>query len=187
MTRAVWCLMVLSACGCRRRAETPPPATDATSIAPLPVIFAGIVVDGRFFDRGGRFSLAVPGGWTTRPGQDQDALRVTLRHAETGTVVQVWRYPGESLTPRPRAECTWLFQDQGPYRTLRVAGPVGAATCIPDTPGGPRTLAWLHATSGETWSLDVLPDPVRWLVGLDAGEAVLSTARWRASPVTPGL
>lgn len=186
MNRAVWCCILLSACGCRRRQEPPAPATAATAIAPIPVVFAGVIVDGRFIDRDGRFSIAVPAGWTARPGVDGEALRLTLRHTASGAEVQVWRSAGEELAPQPRAGCTWLFQDQGPYRALRVAGPVGAATCIPESPADPRAFAWLHATDGFTWSLDVLPKSVLLLAGLDAGEAVLATARWRAAPDPTG-
>lgn len=182
MSRVVWCCILLSACGCRRLQELGAPATAETSVAPVPVVFAGVIVDGRFRDRDGRFSIDVPPGWTARPGVDGEPLRLTLRHAASGAVVEVRRSPGDDLTPRPRAGCTWLFEDEGPYRALRVAGPVGAATCLPDDPAGRRAFAWLYASDGSTWSLDVLPTSAQMLAGLDAGEAVLATARWRAAP-----
>lgn len=179
--RAALLLAVLSL-GCKPKAGPPPVAEDELVATPLVVSYAGVVVSGVFQDRDGRFSIAVPDGWSARPGRDDTALRVTLHHAQTGTRVRVWRYPGEALQPRPREGCTWAFQDTGPYRSLRVPGPVGVATCHPDQMDDARDFAWLHASEGTTWSVEVSPPSARLLAGLDAGEAVIGTARWRTAP-----
>ena len=169
------------AVGCRK--PPPPTATQATPVAAQPSEpgFAGRVADGVFEDRRGGFRIAVPDGWHGYPGRDGASLRLTLEHGDTGARVLVWRRPGGGALPVDREGCRWTFSDFGPYKTLRVADEVGVGSCrLADARPPAEAFAWVHVADGVAWQLEVHASVERLVESVDAGEAVLGTARWEA-------
>ena len=105
-----------------------------------------------------------------------------LRRKMVGRVL-VWRHEAESLEPVARHECQWSFTDAGPYKTLRVPDVVGVGSCrVADTVPPTEAFAWVHTVPGASWQLEIQAPSERLLQSLDAGEAVLQTARWDAGP-----
>jgi hypothetical protein len=175
--RVVAWLLVMASMACKK---PPPPTATVPSVssvreaAPL----AGEVVDGVFIDGSGAFRVQVAPGWSAHSGLQTSALRVALDHDVTGGRVEVWRFSGGDLRPRPRGGCLWTFTDQGPYRDLPVAEEPIVATCMPEDPDKPRIQAWMVRRSGVVWQLEVHVPGDTLLAARRAGLELLTTARW---------
>jgi hypothetical protein len=160
-----------------------PPSPGVVDVAPVrePSVLAGEVIAGVFVDGDFAFRIRVAPGWTPHPGVNTSALRVALDHGSTGGRVEVWRFSGGDLRPRPRGGCLWTFTDRGPYWDLPVADDPNVATCMPEDPDDPRIQAWMVRRSGVVWQLEVHVPGDNLLVARRAGIGLLSTARWDES------
>ena len=163
---------------CVRR-PAPGPAVEATGeIAVETPAPSGVVVDGRFTDGTWSLVVPIPDGWEARPGLKGSGLRLTLDHVETGARVEIWGVQDAALVPRPRAGCTWTFQDRGGYRAVRVPGDVTVATCTPTDPTGPHLFAYLVPRPDVAWHLEITAPGDRLLIGKALGDAVLASIGW---------
>lgn len=151
--------------------EAPPPVR--VEIEP-----AGAVVEGRFEDAEGDFSLGVPEGWRARPGPGPGPLRVSLTDPATGVRVEAWRLSIGTTGLERRTGCHWTFMDAGTYRDLPVSDAVHVGTCMPDDPMAPRIQAWLLQRGDFAWQLEVHLPQVGMIAARRAGLDALGTARW---------
>lgn len=180
MRGAALVLATLAACK-----QPPPPAPLGSAPAARTVPIAppsGRVDDGMFRDVELGFEVQVLDGWTADPGVMGGALRLAMDQELTGTRIEIWRFSGADLTPRPRAGCLWTFQDRGPYKDLPVPDDPVVATCMPDDPDDPRVQAWMLRRHGGVWQLEVHLPGQQMLAARRAGLAVLQTARWPIRP-----
>ncbi len=177
MTLLLVAALVL-ATGCKK----PPPPEAAPDLPSGPAIPAGApagsILDGVFRDVDGGFEIRVPPDWATEIGVRGGALRLALEQELTGTRIEIWRFSGADLTPRPRAGCLWTFRDRGPYKDLPVPDDPLVATCMPDDPDESRVQAWLLRRGGHVWQLEIHLPGQQMLAARRAGLGVLGTARW---------
>ncbi|MCB9758704.1 MAG: hypothetical protein H6739_02595 [Alphaproteobacteria bacterium] len=169
--------LVLAAC----RPPAPPPTSgvaEALPAAPEPPRPSGMVSDGRFLDLRTGLVVPVEDGWTVTAGEDQRPLRVRFEDAATGTAVEVWAYEESEIRVRPRAGCDWLFQDEGPYRSLRVAEPLTVATCRPEDPRDPVVMGTYVVRAGYAWHVEVLLPEGAMARGTERAEALLAGMRF---------
>ena len=189
MRRAAALALVAAACAGRRRLPPWPEDAGPRSREEAPDLsqVTGMVAGGLYMDGTLPFWIDVPAGWRARPGPGDGALRVALVHPATGARVTVHAWPDGPLRPRGEEGCAWTFEDRGDYAGLLVPGEVVVATCVPLDPEAPRVFAWLVERAGRAWQLDLRVPPEHLLAGLEAGEALLATARWsrNAAPAPP--
>lgn len=171
-------ILLLLPLGCPKKAEESPALVPPEPPPPAPPT-AGAVVDGRFVDALYAMSVAVPPGWSAEPGDNPDALRVTLVHLATGARVELRADPGGTADPLPRPDCAWDFVDPARYRALHLPAPVTAATCIAEDPLRPRVLGWGVVDRDVAWHIDVLLPPARAREARAALDAVLGSLRFR--------
>ncbi|MEC7948065.1 MAG: hypothetical protein VX265_10900 [Myxococcota bacterium] len=173
-------LLAAMMAGCRSVRPVPQGVVlpDAQPPVRVEVEPAGVVVEGRFEDAAGGFSVGVPEGWRARPGPGPGLLRVSLTDPATGVRVEAWRLSSETSTLQPRNGCHWTFADAGTYRDLPVFDAVRVGTCMPDDPMAPRIQAWLLQRGGFAWQLELHLPQVGMVAARRAGLAALGTARW---------
>lgn len=161
-----------------KKAPAPPPPLGGPVTAPIQRP-AGAVVDGVFHDATHGLTVRLPPGWTAEVGADSGELRVRLDgRGANPTRVEIWRFDGLELDPRPREACTWTFQDLGPHHGVPGSEDLVLATCTPRAPAADRVFAWITPRGGATWQLEVHAPWARMLEGHDEGAAVLQTIRW---------
>lgn len=169
----LWATLV----ACKKAPAPPPPLVGPpASSAPPP---SGAVVDGVFHDATHGLTIRLPPGWTAEVGADAGELRVRLDgRGANPTRVEVWRFPGADLSPRPKSGCAWTFQDLGPHHGVPGSEDLMLASCTPNAPAADRVFAWMTTRGGATWQLEVHAPWARMLEGHDEGAAVLQTIRW---------
>jgi hypothetical protein len=169
-------LLLLLLIGCKKAAPPAPQLEPALDRPPAP---AGTVVDGVFHDAVHGITVRLPPGWSAEAGAADGALRVRLDgRGSNPTRVEVWRFAGAELAPRPKEGCSWTFQDLGPYFGIPGTEDLVLASCTPDAAGAPRVFAWVVARGGATWQFEVHAPWARMLDGHREGAAVLQTIRW---------
>jgi hypothetical protein len=119
------------------------------------------------------FSVAVGEGWVARPGTTDAALRVAFEHVSTGAQLEVWVFHESPTAPRPRAGCSWSFNDQGSYEQLRAAEARSVATCVPDDPDRPLILGTYMVRSALAYHFELEVPPGRLLQARRATEDLL--------------
>ena len=171
--RRLLVLPLLVGCPAKPAPPTPPDAVPREAAAAEAPQTAGSVVGGVYRDAAGRFQLPVPAGWSWTPGPPNAALQVRLMDSSGNLSLEVWRFPGNDHTLRPREGCAWNFVDNGPY-----SGPVGAATtrigtCVPTDPTRPRVFGWVVGSADATWQLDGQLSPSVLASGMDPLQAAV--------------
>ena len=167
-------------CACRTSSRGPAGPVVPAGTPPVRRVAepAGEVVDGRFVDAEGGFSIAGPDGWQVRIGPRTGERRVVLTDPDTGLRVEIWRLPETLAGLAPRPECIWTFDDHGPYRDLPIIDAQTVGTCMPEDPIAPRIQAWLVERGGANWQVELHLPGARMLEARRTGLAVLATARW---------
>lgn len=171
-------ILLLTLLACPKPAPDPDSAL-VTEAPPPPIPPAGTFTEGTFLDVDLPFTVRVPDGWLPRVGNSPDALRVSLTDSVTGVRVEVWAFHEGPLQPRPRAGCTWTFEDTARYRALKVTGDILVATCTPDDPDGPRVLGYYLAHDGVSYHLESVIPEGRLLSGKAAADRIVGTLRYR--------
>ncbi|MCB9745939.1 MAG: hypothetical protein H6740_25415 [Alphaproteobacteria bacterium] len=165
--------LLLLACWWRRGpdpVESVEITEDEAEAAPAP---AGQLLEGRYVDARLGFSAPLLEGWSARVGDDPFPLRVVLTDSATGASLEVWSYAEDEIHPRPRAGCSWVFEDSGPYEALRVREPLTVATCQPEDPRDPKVLGVYVLRSGQAWHLEAVYPEGSLAKGMERVEAVM--------------
>lgn len=140
---------------------------------------AGTVREGVYEDGSYPFSVTAPEGWTLAPGAADGMLRLEARHVATGTAAQVWVFREDASGPRPRQGCTWTFEADGAFGDLRIPGPVGVATCVPDDPSGDLVLDTFTVLGGIAYHVESTVPAGRLVEAREATAALLAGIRFR--------
>lgn len=177
MKRAGWLLVVaIPACALWKRRAATDGAVDATPMPSTTVSVArGLVRNGVYTDDDSGFSIRMPVGWRWAEGAATDSLRLRLEDPALGTVVEVWRFPGNDREPRPRGECAWTFVDTGTYLGPGGIGVQTIGTCVPTNPNNPRVFAWMVEGTNEVWQVEGHVLPAALLRGDAAVRSVIET------------
>ena len=94
-------------------------------------------------------------GWTAQEGAPGSARLASMVHAETGLLMEYWRYPrSTAVEPRPQAGCEWSFVDGGAYRNIANLGAASVGTCVPDDASKPTRQVWIVLMGEYQWHVE---------------------------------
>jgi hypothetical protein len=119
-------------------------------------------------------SLVVSEGWMGETGPPGSSLLLSLRHRSTQIGFELWDFGHrDTITPRERADCTWVFQDESLYRTVPALVLTKSATCVAEEPGGPLVQAWFAVHGERELHIEVLYPRGQWINGRRVVEPLL--------------
>ena len=137
---------------------------------------SGVVFEGTFTDEMHAFFLPVAEGWVAKAGPEVGLMRVAMEHVATGTLVEVWAFPGSGVDPHVREGCVWTFQSKG--RPLSYTAQSLVATCVPSDAQGRRVYGVVFERAGTTFQIEVQPPNDALLEGRSMAEALLMGLSW---------
>lgn len=180
MFRMGWLLPMVVLAGCPRagrKTDVDPSGAGPPTAAPGPVRRGG-ELDGEYRDAVRGYAIPVPPGWQWTEGPPDVALQLRLEDPASGTAVEVWRFSGTDYSLRPRQDCTWTFDDRGPYLGPGGMGDHIVGSCVPGDPTAPRVFGWMVETPEAAWQLEGHVPPAAIVRGLAAVRSVIERFRF---------